>query len=143
MRAEVVPDNPRYYVFVKYFEENPGVVMSRISKVCKRSPEEVYSTGDARVFTYDCGDVVVDVVIADRGATMYVSAPGVDRADGVSIAVGAIVGSVFGFLGGYCCSFLVGVLLGVGVYLASVYFVRGFLVGRSGAVELLKSVREL
>lgn len=143
LKAEVIPNQPRYYEYVKYFEENPKILLSKLSKFCKVRPSEVYSGRDAQILTYDCEDIVIDVVIAERGATIYVYTPGLKKIDDLSIISGAVLGGITAFASGYFFGLVVGLFAGLLVYIGSTYGIRKFLLKNNKVVEMLEKIKEL
>ena len=140
---EVIPSHPRNYEYIKTFEGDPRKVIAGITRVCGKVPEETYLGDGIKILTYDCGDIIVDVVVAQKGVTMYVHAPGIKRIDYTAVLVGSVLGSVVAFLGGYFGSFVEGAVAGVGVYAGMVWLVRKIMRKGSRVVELFTKLTSL
>ena len=144
MKAEVVPNKPRRYEYVKSFEENPSVVIGRLSSICKKKPEESYSSKDVRIFTFDCEDIIIDAVIADGGITIYVYTPGIKSIDNHAILSGGLLGVIASTAGAYYTdSTILGLILGSLVFVGCAWAIRRWLMRGSEVVELFERIKEL
>ena len=141
---EVIPNRPRSYEYVKSFEEDPRKIIRNVANICGVKPVESFSSREAKIITFDCDDVVIDLVVAEGGSTLYMYTPGLMKIDRMSIFAGTVIGFLGAFMGGYyLCNWLTAFLGGAGMYVISIWGVRNWLRQGSRVVSLVEKIKSL